>query len=59
MKFDIPEDKVNLILSILQQAPVPHIQVDPLLKFLVNQANDKRVQALAYPLLTPEEPIHG
>lgn len=49
MKFDIPEDKINAIMVIMQQAPVPHLQVDPLLRFLINQANDKRVQSMVYP----------
>ena len=53
MKLDIPEDKLNQILQIMQQAPVAHLVVDPLLKLIIAQANDKKIQSLAYP---PEKP---
>ena len=58
MKFDIPEEGMNLILQILQVAPVAHNIVDPILKALVTQANDPKIQSLAYPAPTPspEEP---
>ena len=49
MKLDLTPEVINGILAILQEAPVPHKIIDPILKELVRQANDAKIQSLAYP----------
>jgi hypothetical protein len=50
MYFDLKPEFVNGILAVMQKAPVAHEIVDPLLKELVRQANDAKIQSLAYPV---------
>ena len=49
MFFDLKPEFVNGILAVLQESPVPHKIVDPMLKELVRQASDAKIQSLAYP----------
>jgi hypothetical protein len=49
MFFDLKPDFINGMLLVMQKAPVAHEVVDPMLKELVRQANDAKIQSLAYP----------
>lgn len=59
MKFDFTEQFVNQVLAVLQEAPVPHRVIDPVLKEFVRQANDKKIQSLEYPVQAEEPRLVG
>ncbi|MEQ1572792.1 MAG: hypothetical protein ABL993_00965 [Vicinamibacterales bacterium] len=52
MKFDLPEQFVDQVLAVLQEAPVPFKIVNPMLQEFLRQANDKKIQSLEYPTPT-------
>lgn len=57
MKFDLKPEIVNGILAIMQEAPVPHKVVDPILKELIRQSQDAKIQSLDYPPDKPPESV--
>ena len=54
MKFDLPNHVVDGILAVMQEAPVPHKIVNPLVQELWRQSKDDTIQSLSYP--KPEKP---
>lgn len=57
MKFDFDENFVQLICSVIREAPVAHKVVHPMLQAIEAQANDPRIQSLDYPPDKPVEPV--
>lgn len=49
MKLDLDPDLFNAVISLLREAPVPHKVGDPVIRALLTQAGDERVQSLEYP----------
>lgn len=49
MKFDLNPQIVDGILAVLQEAPVPHKIVNPLVQELIRQVKDEKIQSLVYP----------
>lgn len=55
MKFDLPNHVVDGILAVMQEAPVPHKIVNPLVQELWRQSKDDTIQSLSYP--KPAQPV--
>lgn len=55
MKFDLEPVFVQAMINCLQEAPVPHKIIDPMLKQLLSQSTDKRIQSMEYPLDEPAD----
>jgi hypothetical protein len=49
MKFDFPTAFVDQVMLVLQEAPVAHKVINPILQEFIRQANDKKIQSLEYP----------
>jgi len=56
MFLDLKPELINGILAIMQKSPVAHEIVDPMLKEIVRQCNDAKIQSLIYP---PDPPKDG
>jgi hypothetical protein len=56
MFLDLKPELINGILAVMQKSPVAHEIVDPMLKEIVRQCNDAKIQSLIYP---PDPPKDG
>lgn len=62
MKLDLDPQLFNAVISLLQEVSVPHKVVDPVIRALVAQSHDAKVQSLAYPgepQAVPAKPRRG
>ena len=56
MKFDLSPQVVDGILAVMQEAPVPHKIVNPLVQELLRQSKDETIQAMGYPMPAKPKP---